>query len=189
MYVAFSCCKHINNFNQNVNASFQHPTLFKCIWHNILLNYVMVFTKFGKMSRCVFTFIVEFQTFDFISHLNFNKGFVRWKRWKHIRFSFEKINYNEPRVVIYECWKVDQSIQRFCLHGTTNVNMYEFKCSFSSRITILKKMGFYVVYQQLILFKVGSCGISVRNYFEFQWSYFSFSKWHEYASDLNNNAT
>jgi hypothetical protein len=45
--------------------------------------------------------------------------------------------------------------------------MYEFKCSFSSKITILKKMGFYLVYQQHILHKVGSCGISVGNYFEF----------------------
>ncbi len=68
-------------------------------------------------------------------------------------------------------------------------DMYEFKCSFSLRIIILKKMGFYVVYQQHIIHKMGSCGISVGNYFEFQWPYFSFQKWQKYVSDLISNAT
>ncbi len=121
----FSYCKHVmSSFNQNAILPLQNTILFMCIWHNILLSFGMVFTKFDRLARCILTPIVKFQIFDFISYLSFHKGFARLKHWKHIKFSLEEINCNESKVSIYECCELNISIHRFCLHGTTIVRIY-----------------------------------------------------------------
>jgi hypothetical protein len=137
-----------------------------------LFGYAMVFTNYDKMARCIFTSIVRFQAFDFICCLSFNKGFVRLKHWYHIKFPFKEINYSEPKIVIYECCKVDISIQRFCLHGTnTNVWMYEFKYNFGLRITPLNKWNFVLFANNTSFRKWEVVELSVGNYVEFRWSY------------------
>lgn len=150
----------------------------------------LIFTKFDKMARCIFVSVVKSQTFDFISCLNFNKGFARLKHWKHIRFFLEEINCSELRVVIYECCKVDRSIEIFCLHGTTNV-----KCM-SSNATLAQQL---LPLQNIILCCLPTMHPSqsgnlwndyIGNYFEFQLSYLfsSFHARHECVSDPSGNA-
>jgi hypothetical protein len=154
-----------------------------------LFRYAMVFTKFDKMARGIFTSIVKFQTFDFIFCLNFNKGFVKLKHWKHIRFFLEEINCNEPQVVIYECCKVYRSIERFCLHGTKNV-----KCMSSSAILarelIHLENGVLCCLPTMHPWQSGKLWNEyIGNYFEFRLSYLfsSFHAWHECVSDPSGN--
>ncbi len=100
----------------------------------------------------------NFKYFILISYLSFHKGFARLKHWKHIKFSLEEINCNESKVNIYECCELNISIHRFCLHGTTIVRIYEFKCNFNSKITTLRKWDFVLFINNKLL---KSCGIDL----------------------------
>jgi hypothetical protein len=184
----FRCCKHaLGSFNQSAILLFWHPILFMCIRHNILSRYAMVFTKFDKMARCIFTSIVRSQTFDFISCLSFNKGFVKLKHWKHIRFYLEEINCSEPWVVIYECCKVDRSIERFCLHGTTNVKCMNSSATLARELSPLENG---ILCCLPIMHPSQSGKLYIGNYSEFRLSYLfsSFHAWHECVNDPSGKA-
>jgi hypothetical protein len=155
--------------------------LFRCIRHNILSRYAMVFTKFDKMATCIFTSIVRFQTFDFILCLSFNKDFVKLKHCKHIRFFLEEINCSELWVVIYECYKVDRSIERFCLHETTNVKFMNSNATLAWELLPLEN-GVLCCLPTMHPLQSGKLWNEyIGNYFEFQLSYLfsSFHAWHD----------